>query len=75
MRRLEKILNRADELGMAPILGLYYFGQDQRVKDEASIKLSVELAANWILSRGYRNVLLEIANECDVRAYDQGALS
>src|SRR5512142_3130470 len=27
--RLERILDRADELGMAPIVGLYYFGQDQ----------------------------------------------
>ena len=32
MRRLESILDRADELGMAPIVGLFYFGQDQRVK-------------------------------------------
>ena len=30
MARLEKILDRADELGMVAILGIFYFGQDQR---------------------------------------------
>src|SRR6266576_2743458 len=34
MARLARILDRADELGMAAILGYFYFGQDQRVKDE-----------------------------------------
>jgi hypothetical protein len=34
MKRLELILDRADELGMVVILGLFYFGQDERLKDE-----------------------------------------
>jgi hypothetical protein len=33
MRRLEQILDKADELGMVAILGIFYFGQDQRVAD------------------------------------------
>lgn len=74
LRRLEKILMRADELGMVPIVGLYYFGQDQRVKDEAGVKRSVNLAAEWILGKGFCNVLLEIANECNVKAYDHDIL-
>jgi len=32
MRRLEKVLDRADELGMVVILGLFYFGQDERLR-------------------------------------------
>jgi hypothetical protein len=74
LARLEKILDRADQLRMVPIVGLYYFGQDQRVKDEAAVIRSVKLATHWILSHGYRNVLLEIANECDVKAYDHEIL-
>ena len=31
-RRLERILDRADELGMVVILGLFYFGQDERLE-------------------------------------------
>ena len=37
MARLERILDRADELGMVVILGIFYFGQDERLKDEAAI--------------------------------------
>ncbi len=33
-----RILDRADELGMVVILGLFYFGQDERLKDEAAVK-------------------------------------
>ena len=50
---------------MAPIVGCYYFGQDQRLKDAAAVRHGVVNAARWLLDRGYRNVMLEIANECD----------
>lgn len=73
MARLEHILNRADELGMAPIVGVFYFGQDERVKDEAAVRRAVENAVRWILEKGYRNVLLEVNNECNVR-YDHPIL-
>jgi hypothetical protein len=69
LSRLQRILDRADQLGMAPIVGLFYFGQDQHVKDEAAIQRTVESAAHWILHHGYRHVLLEIDNECNVPAY------
>jgi hypothetical protein len=67
MRRLERILNRADELGMVPILGLFYFGQDTRLKDEAAIMRGVENSIDWIVERGYKNLLIEVNNECNVR--------
>jgi hypothetical protein len=74
MDRLRRILDRADELGMVPIVGCFYFGQDQRVKDEAAVKRAVVNAANWLLDGGYRNVLVEVANETNVRAYDHEIL-
>lgn len=73
LARLERILDRADELGMVVILGLYYFGQDERLKDEDAVKRGVDNAVTWLLERGYRNVLVEINNECDVR-YDHAIL-
>jgi hypothetical protein len=73
MARLEKILNRADELGMVPILGIFYFGQDQRLKDEAAVLRAVDNTVDWIFDRGYRNVLIEVNNECDI-AYDHDIL-
>jgi hypothetical protein len=71
--RLERILDRADELGMVPILGYFYFGQDQRLKDEAAVVRGTGNATNWLLERGYRNVLVEVNNECNVR-YDHPIL-
>jgi hypothetical protein len=72
--RLERILNRADELGMVVILGYFYFGQDQRLTDEAAVIRAVDNATNWLLDHGYRNVLVEVNNECNVAKYDHDIL-
>ena len=74
MARLTLILDKADELGMAPIVGYFYFGQDQRVEDEAAVKRAVRNATEWLLARGYRNVLVDVNNECDVKRYDHEIL-
>lgn len=71
--RLERILNKADELGMAVILGYFYFGQDERLNDEEAVIRAVDNATRWILERGYRNVLVEVNNEANVR-YDHAIL-
>jgi len=64
--RLEKILDRADELGMVVILGYFYFGQDERLQDEAAVNRAVDDTTRWLLEHGWRNVLVEINNECNV---------
>jgi hypothetical protein len=66
LSRLEKILDRADELGMAVILGVYYFGQDRRMRDEQAVMQGLDNAVDWVLDGGWTNVLLEVNNECDV---------
>jgi len=73
MSRTEKILARLDELGMVAILGVYYFGQDERMKDEAAVIAGVDVTVDWVLARGYRNVLIEINNECNIK-YDHKIL-
>ncbi len=74
MDRLEKILTRADELGMVPILGLFYFGQDERLKNEAAIRTAIDNVLNWLFVRNYRNILIEVNNECNVNKYDHEVL-
>src|SRR5918993_3798953 len=74
MGRLKRIVDKADELGMAVILGIFYFGQDERVKDEAAIKAAVDNTVDWVFANGYRNVLIEIDNECNVNKYDHEIL-
>jgi hypothetical protein len=69
LARLEKILDRADELGMAPIVGFFYFGQASRMKGEGAIVKASENATDWLLAKGYTNVLVEIANECNQASY------
>ena len=71
MARLERIIDRADELGMVIMVGIFYFGQDQRLEDDAAVKRAVVNTVDWIVQRGYTNVLVEIANECDNRSYDR----
>jgi hypothetical protein len=73
LARLQCVLDKADELGMVAILGLFYFGQDERLKDEAAVKQAVDHAIDWIADRGYRHVLIEVNNECNVR-YDHAIL-
>ncbi|HEX6111859.1 MAG TPA: hypothetical protein VFZ10_06105 [Geminicoccaceae bacterium] len=67
--RMARIVERADELGMVVILGFFYFGQDQRLTDEAAVVAAVANATEWLIGRGYRNVIVEIANEIDVPRY------
>ncbi len=74
MSRMARVLDRADELGMVAIVGYFYFGQDQRLKDEAAVRRAVTNATNWLLDGGYTNVLVEVDNECDVKAYDHDVL-
>lgn len=73
MDRLETILDKADDLGMVAILGIFYFGQDQRLTDEAAILRATDHVADWLADRHYRNVLIEVNNECNV-GYDHAIL-
>ena len=72
--RLTKILDKADELGMVVILGYFYFGQDQNLKDEAAVIQAVDNMTEWLLDKGYKNILVEVNNECNVKAYDHDIL-
>jgi hypothetical protein len=73
LARAARILDRANELGMVVILGVFYFGQDERVADEAAVIRAVDNTVDWLLARGDRHVLLEINNESNVR-YDHAIL-
>jgi hypothetical protein len=74
MNRLEKILDRADELGMVVILGVFYFGQDEYLEDEAAVISALDNTLNWLHEKKYRNILVEVNNECDVDKYDHDIL-
>jgi hypothetical protein len=73
LNRLEKILDEADRLGMVPILGLFYFGQDEHLKDEKAVINAVNNMIDWLLEKNYRNILIEVNNECNIK-YDHEIL-
>ncbi len=72
--RMRRVLDAADEHGMVVILGYFYFGQDQRLRDEAAVLRATDEATKWLLTGGWRNVLVEVNNETDVKAYDHEIL-
>src|SRR4029079_8368154 len=72
--RMQRVLDRADELGMAVIVGLFYQGQDERLEDERAVTRAVDEASEWLLDGVWRNVIVEIANECDVPTYEHSII-
>jgi hypothetical protein len=65
MSRLERILDKADDLGMTVILGYFYQAQERRMDSDEALVRAADAATDWILSKRYTNVLIEIANEAD----------
>jgi hypothetical protein len=72
--RLRRVIKKADDLGMAVILGLFYFRNDEVLRNEAAVRNAVDRTVDWLHALGARNVLIEIDNECDVLAYDHDIL-
>lgn len=68
--RMERIIKKADQLGMVVILGIFYFGQDQFLQDEIAVKRAVDNVVDWIQQNGFTNIIIEVANECNNRGYD-----
>ena len=71
LARMKKILDKAESLEMVPILGLFYFGQDQYLENDAAVINATNNAIEWLHDQGYRNILIEVANECDNDRYER----
>ncbi len=68
-KRMARIIEKADELGMVVNLSLFYFGQDERLEDEQAVIAAVDNSVAWIKKKGYTNIILEVANESNNKAY------
>jgi len=66
MARLERIVDRADELGMVVIVGYFYIAQAAHLRDEAAVIRATDNATDFLMQHGWRNVMVEINNECDL---------
>ena len=74
LTRVARVVERADALGAVIILSLYYQRQDQRLQDEGAVRAGVVNAVDWVRAKGYRNVILEIANEYGHEGFDHAVL-
>ena len=63
MRRVGNVIEACDRLGMAVVLQVFYFGQDTVFAHEAQVCAAVDHAVDWLCGRGYRNVMIDLANE------------
>ncbi len=72
--RMERIIDKADKLGMIVNLSIFYFGQDERLRDENAVIAAVDNSIEWIKQKGYTNIILEVANECNNRAYQHAII-
>ncbi len=63
LSRLDRAIRALDAQGMVAIVGLFYFGQANRLAGDAAIFNATDRATDWLLSQGYTNVLIEISNE------------
>ena len=61
--RMKRILDEADRLGMAPIVGYFYFGQSARLKTDDNVIRATDTLTHWLLDGGWRNLLVEVNNE------------
>ena len=68
MSRLKCVLDQAKALDMVPIVNYFYQGGNRRIHEEA-LPGAVDSATNWILEQGYDGLIIDLANECDARAY------
>lgn len=65
MARLKKLLDAADEVGMAVIVSILYGGQIRHLNGDDSVRNAVRTACAWLRGGGWTNVIVEPANEYD----------
>ena len=74
LARVARVIERADALGAVVILSLFYQRQDQVLRNEEAVRAGVTKAVSWLKQKGYRNIILEIANEYGHTGFDHAVL-
>jgi hypothetical protein len=64
--RMQRVVEGSDAEQMAVIVGLFYFGQNHKLADEAAVRRAVGEATEFLAGLGRGNVMVEINNECNI---------
>jgi hypothetical protein len=68
--RLKRLQQALDRRGMILNFMYFYQGQDEVFQDVEAIKRAVVNATDWLIDNNARNVVIDIANEHDIRGWD-----
>lgn len=69
-KRLLKIIDQCDKLGMLVIVSCLYEGQSNLLNNEFSLINSVRSVCEFLSKTEYTNIIIEVANEQDVGKFD-----
>ncbi|MGD2174118.1 MAG: hypothetical protein PVJ27_01855 [Candidatus Brocadiaceae bacterium] len=61
--RLKRVLEAADDAGMAVIVNYFYWKQVRRIESDEALFDITERVTDWLLRTGHRNILVDVANE------------
>jgi hypothetical protein len=70
LARARRLARELDRRGMVLNLMYFYAHQDEVLENTEAIDRAVVNATGWIIENNLRNVIIEIANEHDVKAWD-----
>jgi hypothetical protein len=70
LKRALNVIREADKRGMIVNLMYFYAHQDEIFTDTAAIDRAVINTTDWLVANNLRNVIIEIANEHNIKAFD-----
>ena len=73
-KRMDKLIRAADKLGMVVIVSFFYGDQARRLKDGRAVVNAVKTASHFLKDNDYTNVIIEVANEHNIGAFDSHPL-
>ena len=74
LSRLDSLIRAADDIGMVIIVSILYEGQSPRLRDGRTIRNAVTSACRFLRDNKYTNVIIEVANECNVGQFKRHPL-
>lgn len=69
--RMDRLIRGADAVGMVVIVSYFYGAQTRHLKDGKSVRNAVVTASRFLKDGGYSNVLVEVANEMNIGAFER----
>ncbi|MEY8355062.1 hypothetical protein AALB39_17105 [Lachnospiraceae bacterium 54-53] len=69
LNRLARLIDAADKIGMVVIVSLFYGVQSGYLVDDDAVEQATANICRWLKERADENVMIEIANEHNIRAF------